>query len=200
MKPEDFFSQKLVLENQQILLRPLALSDEDPLYPIAIDPNLWEVGMTTIRNRVELQNYLQEALRDREKQAAYPFLILVPKTKEPIGTTRFYDISFEHKRLSIGWTWIGKKYRGTGINKACKYELLRYAFEELGWNRVEFKVDVLNTRSRKAIAKIGATEEGILRRHMITYTGRVRDTVYCSIIKEEWPRIKQEIFSDVHSS
>lgn len=196
MKPKEFFSQSLVLQNQQILLRPLEPSDIDVLYPIAIQPNLWEVGVTKISTREELETYIEEAITERQKQTSYPFLIMDKATHAAVGSTRFYDISFEHKRLSIGWTWIDQKWQGTGLNKACKYELLQYVFEDLGWNRVEFKVDALNLRSRKAIQKLGAKEEGTLRHHMITYTGRVRDTVFYSILQEEWSSIRENIFQN----
>ena len=107
------------------------------------------------------------------------------------------NIAMEDKRLEIGSTWLAKAYQGTGLNKFCKHLLLEYAFNEMGIIRVEFKTDVLNLASRKALLKIGATEEGIFRSHMQVYNGRRRDTIYFSILKDEWEDVKEKYFKGV---
>lgn len=192
-----FFEQDLVLQNKHVLLRPLRVADIDELLPVAVEPSLWEVGVAAIRDRAELEAYVHQALTDRTQKRAYPFVVVHPKTKQLVGSTRFYHISLADKRLAIGWTWLAASVRGSGLNLAKKFEMLRFAFETLQMNRVEFNVDAINFRSRRAIQKLGATEEGVLRKHMITYNGRVRDTVVCSIVREEWPRLRETVFASV---
>lgn len=197
MNEMNFFYQDVSLQNQCVVLRPLAFADVDALLPIAVEPELWQMGVTQIQNRQDLVAYVQEALQERAKQTSYAFVIVDAKSQQVVGCTRLYEMSFEHKCASIGWTWLAQAARGTRINHAAKFELLRLVFETLAFHRVQFYVDAMNVRSRRAIAKLGATEEGILRNHMITYTGRVRDTVIGSIVHTEWPAIKNSIFSDM---
>lgn len=191
------FESDIVLQNKQVLLRPLRVDDVDALLPVALEPTLWEVGVAAIRDRAELEAYVHHALTDRAEKRAYPFVVVHPETKQLVGSTRFYNIALADKRLAIGWTWLAASVRGSGLNLAKKFEMLRFAFENLQMNRVEFNVDAINTRSRRAIQKLGATEEGVLRRHMITYNGRVRDTVVCSILREEWPHLRETVFAQV---
>ncbi len=152
--------------------------------------------MSNLLNDGDLQKYIGIALEERLAKASYPFLIFDKQMNCAAGSTRFGSISIPNKRVEIGWTWTHPKHHGTGLNKACKYLLLQFAFEVLKVNRVELKTDVLNQQSRKAILKIGATEEGIFRRHQVTSTGRIRDSVFFSIINTEWENIKNTIFKD----
>ena len=124
---------------------------------------------------------------------ALPFAIIDRATGRAVGSTRFGNFEPAHRRVEIGWTWPGTPWQRTAFNTEAKYLLLVHAFESLGLNRVEFKTDVLNERSRKAILRLGALEEGVLRRHMIVRDGRVRDSVYYSIIAEEWPAVKANL-------
>lgn len=195
MDTQAFFVRQWFFQNPAVQLRPLALSDVEGLLPIALEPELWKTGLTSIQDADALRRYVEEALAQRAQQQAYPFVVLDAQTGAYLGSTRFYEMDFFHKRLVLGWTWISAAARGTGVNMAQKYELLRFAFEELGFQRVGFYIDALNTRSRRAVQKLGATEEGILRSHMITWTGRVRDTVVASILASEWPRLKASVFS-----
>jgi N-acetyltransferase len=189
------FAQPPTLENKRVLLKPLSEEDFEGLYAVGLSPSLWAVSINKIANKGDLQQYLRTAIGQRDAGQAVPFTIIDKRTNKIAGSTRYGNISFEHKRLEIGWTWLGVEFQKTGLNRACKYELLNYAFETLHMQRVELKTDALNTQSREAMRKMGATEEGTLRRHMITEGGRSRDSVYFSIIADEWPQIRQEKFA-----
>ena len=125
-------------------------------------------------------------------------VIVEKKTNKYVGSTRYGNISLENKRLEIGWTWLGKEFQRAGINISCKYLLLKYAFEDLQFNRVEFKTDVINIASRNAIENLGASVEGIFRQHIITQEGRIRDTIYYSILYYEWNIIKLELLKKMN--
>ena len=135
--------------------------------------------------------------KDYKAKTRIPFLIFDKKLNRPAGSTSFMNISVNDKRLEIGTTWYGKDFRGTGLNKHCKYLLLEYAFNTEGYIRIEFKADNLNERSKAAMRKIGATEEGVFRSHMQMPYGRRRDTVYFSIINTEWESIKNSYFKEI---
>lgn len=184
-----------ILENSKVILKPLSLEDIDLLYPVAMEKELWQISLTRMESRNDLERYINEALAEEKKGISYPFTIIDKQSGKTAGSTRYGNITPAHSRLEIGWTWISTSFQGTGLNRACKYELLKYAFEILQANRVELKSDVLNTQSRNAMKKIGAKEEGILRSHMIAETGRVRDSVYYSILKQEWEEIKNTAFT-----
>jgi RimJ/RimL family protein N-acetyltransferase len=189
------FLQPPTLENQRALLKPLTEDDFEALLAIGLEPSLWKISSNKIETREDLLRYLQTAVEQRENGQSVPFTIIDKATNQIAGCTRYGNIVFEHKRLEIGWTWLGVDFQKTGLNRACKYELLSFAFDVLGMWRVELKTDVLNTNSRQAMKKMGATEEGILRKHIITESGRSRDSVYYSIIAEEWPAIKERVFA-----
>lgn len=182
--------------NSMVQLFPLKEEHRISLWPIAQDPDLWTLGLNNASDETQWHKYMDIALEEQYKGICHPFAIYDVQNNRWAGSTRFANISNEHKRLEIGWTWIGKEFQGSGLNKACKFELLRFAFEDWAMNRVEIKTDVLNTKSRRAIEKLGAREEGIFRHHCITWSGRLRDTVYYSILKEEWARIRSDIFAE----
>jgi len=188
----------LILENERVRLSALKAEDIDSLDGIAYDPRLWEWGMSDIKTRQDLQNYISTALKERDLFQSYPFLIYDKQNNKVAGSTRFGSISIPNKRLEIGWTWLHPDFHGSGLNKNCKYLLLKCAFEEFKFNRVEIKTDVLNKQSRAAILKIGAKEEGIFRKHQITASGRERDSIYFSIIKDEWPQLKSRVFASLN--
>jgi RimJ/RimL family protein N-acetyltransferase len=147
----------------------------------------------SIRTRDDLRRYIETALEWQRAGTALPFATVLRSENRIIGTTRFANIDRAHRRSEIGWTFIAKPWQRSAANTEAKYLMLRHAFEVLRCIRVEFKTDALNTVSRKAIARIGAKEEGTFRSHMITETGRVRDTVYFSIVESEWPAVKREL-------
>jgi RimJ/RimL family protein N-acetyltransferase len=181
------------LQNQKVILRPLQQSDEELLWPVAQEKALWIYGLKDLSIRENLNQYIKAALKDREDGICAVWIIIDPVSGKVAGCTRLAEISWKDERGQIGWTWIGKEFQGSGLNKAMKYEILKYGFETLGLNRIELKADERNVQSRKAILKLGATEEGTLRQHMKIADGFIRNTVFYSILKSEWPEIKAKI-------
>lgn len=180
----------VILEGNGVRLEPLTLAHVPELCRVGLDPDLWTITMTLIRNEDEMTQYVQTALLLQGKGSALPFATVDKKSGRVAGSTRFGNIDPMNKRVEIGWTWLGKEFQRTHVNTEAKYLMLKHAFEVLRCYRVEFKTDVINQKSRNALLRIGAKEEGVLRRHQITATGRVRDSVYYSIIDSEWPEAK----------
>ena len=191
------FSEHIILENASVLLRPMEKNDFNELSGIAYDYDIWRFTVSRCMNNEELNDYINAALKDKLKEVRYPLVIVSKKNNRIAGSTSFGNISNKDKRLEIGWSWLGREYRGTGLNKHCKFLMLTYTFENLAFERVEFKTDVINGQSRKALKKIGAVEEGVLRSHTVMQDGRRRDTIYYSILRPEWPAIKNTVFRDL---
>lgn len=196
MDTSNFHQQKINLENGRARLEPLSEEHFAQLLPIALEREIWEFTSADVKNEDDFMRYFNTALQERESGIAYPFAIYDKQSGCYAGCTRYGNISFPNKRVEIGWTWYKPSLQRTGINKACKFLLLSFGFEKLDLNRIELKTSMLNVKSQGAMLKIGATKEGTLRRHMIAENGSVRDTVYFSFIKEEWPQIKKAIFSE----
>lgn len=178
------------LEGRAVRLEPLSFEHHDALCQVGLDGDLWRWAPVAVHTSEEMRGYIAAALRSQEEGTALPFAIVDRASGRVVGSTRYGNIDASNRRLEIGWTWIARPWQRTAINTEAKYLLLRHAFETLGCIRVEFKTDALNTRSRQALLRIGATEEGLFRSHMVTSTGRIRDSVYYSIIEAEWPAIK----------
>lgn len=192
------FQKDLILENERVQLRPLSRTDQAFLLPFSLkEPDLWTYSLTSAAGEENLEKYLLAALELREKEMGYPFLVYDKKTKKIAGSTRFYSINFHHKTLSIGYTWYGKEFQRTGLNRHCKLLLLTYAFEALDIERVEFRADAKNARSIAAMQGIGCKLEGTLRNDCTAETGR-RDSVVLSIIKSEWPKVKEALTAKTH--
>lgn len=190
-------SPELKLETEKVLLRPLQHLDIASFLPITKDESLWKYFTFLMNDPAELQRWVEVALKEREEGKRIPFTIIEKATGNICGSTSFGNISYYDKRIEIGWSWLGKQYQGTGINFHAKFSLLNYAFDVLDWERVEIKTDNLNERSKQALRKIGATEEGVLRSHMQMPLSRRRDSVYFSILKSEWQRLKNSVFKDI---
>ncbi|RDV13726.1 N-acetyltransferase [Pontibacter diazotrophicus] len=191
------FEQVPLLEDARVLLRPFQPSDKADLRMIALDEEIWRYMITRISNGTELEAWIHTATSGYQLGTRYTFMIEDKATGKLAGSTSYGSISVPDKRLEIGWTWLSREFRGSGLNRHCKFLLLQYAFEVLQMERVELKGDALNMRSRKAMLKIGATEEGILRSHTLMHDGRRRDTIYYSILRPEWEQIKSTIFKDL---
>ena len=174
-------------------LEPLARAHHAALCEIGLDPELWTLIPYRVTTPEEMAAYIQSALEAQATGSALPFATVLAGSGQVIGSTRYMNIDPAHRRLEIGATWIAKPWQRTAVNTEAKYLMLRHAFEILGCIRVELKTDSLNQCSRAAIRRIGATEEGTLRQHMITWSGRLRDTVYFSILDSEWPRVKHDL-------
>ncbi len=184
------FDHSPTLAGSHVRLEPLALDHVTGLCDVGLDPELWRWTVSHIDGPSDIERYVALALRARENGTAIPFATIELAGGRVVGSTRFAAIARPFRRVEIGWTWVARPWQRTAINTEAKYLMLRHAFEVEGCNRVEFKTDVLNQASRNALQRIGAREEGVLREHVITERGRVRDTVYFSIIAREWPAVK----------
>ncbi|MFB9863563.1 GNAT family N-acetyltransferase [Rufibacter immobilis] len=183
----------VTLQGEHVILRPLQESDIPALAAVGLEEELWRLGTTVLRTPQDMATYVRAALKQQEAGAGLPFVQVHPQTGALMGSTRFGNIEVPNAGLEIGWTWIAPAYQRTAVNTEAKYLLLRHAFEELGCIRVTLKTDVLNKRSHQAMLRIGAREEGVLRNHIITSEGRVRDSVILSIIDREWRQVKERL-------
>ena len=181
------FDEEIILENSFVLLRPLQISNIVNLLDVATsDKNLLQFSPLPIYSGELLTRYIEKAVSDRQNKIRYPFSIFDKTRNAFAGSTSFLNISNADSRLEIGATWIGKEFQKTGLNRNCKYLMLSYAFDDLRAERVEFKTDERNIKSRTAIEKIGGQYEGLLRSHTLMYDGFRRNTVCYSILKNEW--------------
>jgi RimJ/RimL family protein N-acetyltransferase len=183
-----------VLENERVLLRPLLESDYDNLLPFALnEPDTWKYSYLSAKGEDGMRNYIKDALDNKIAGKEYPFIVYNKQTQCYAGSTRFYDIQQTWQTLQLGYTWYGEKFRGTGLNKHCKFLLLQLAFETLDVLRVEFRADARNERSIAAMKSIGCKPEGILRNNMPLLDGGRRDSIVLSILKEEWENNVKEL-------
>jgi RimJ/RimL family protein N-acetyltransferase len=190
---EPMHIEPVTLEGEHVRLEPLTLGHFDGLCKFGLDQELWRWIPAPVRTPDDLRSYIGTALRERDAGIALPFATIHRASGREIGCTRYGSIDRMHHRVEIGWTWIDRDWQRTAVNTEAKYLMLRHAFERLGCIRVELKTDSLNDRSRKAILRLGAKEEGVLRNHMITSSGRLRHSVYYSILDAEWPAVKARL-------
>ena len=185
--------EPVTLRGRHVRLEPLIRSHLDALVDIGLEEDLWRWTVSQIRTRDHMRAYMDEAFEAQARGTALPFVTIHQASNRVAGSTRFANIDREHRRAEIGWTWIASPWQRTVVNTEAKYLMFRHAFETWGCIRVELKTDALNARSRAAILRIGATEEGTFRNHMITESGRFRDTMYFSILDREWPAVKRRL-------
>ncbi len=179
--------EKYVLENERVRLVPLKISDYEHLHPFSLnEPEIWKYSLVHAMGEDGLKNYLNLAVTAREAEKEYPFIVFDKRTNNYAGSTRFYDIQLSNKCLQLGFTWYGKHYQGTGLNKHCKFLLLEFAFEKMGMERVEFRADHHNEKSIAAMKSIGCKVEGVLRSNGLRPNGERRDSIVLSILKNEW--------------
>ena len=181
--------QALTLSGRFVRLEPITESHREALRPVAQDERIWTV--TTSAFGKLFDPYVDLALRRRENGAELPFVVHLQADNRVVGMTRFMAIEEAHKRLEIGATWYDPSVWAGAVNPECKLLLMAHAFEALCYHRVEYKTDFRNTRSRAAIAKLGAKQEGIFRKHMVLADGHIRDSVWFSVIDEDWPEVKR---------
>jgi len=195
------FESDIILENERVLLRPLAQSDGSLLaHFVEEGPDLWQYSLVAIHNSADLENYIQTAIEARAHKTAYAFIVFDKLLNEYVGCTRFYDIQLAFQTIQIGYTWYSKKCWGTKLNENCKHLLLEFAFDQMGLERVEFRADNNNKRSIAAMQKIGCTIEGVLRNHLPMPNGKRRDSIVLSILKEEWnASLKQALAAQLKS-
>jgi RimJ/RimL family protein N-acetyltransferase len=189
----------VTLEGSHVRLEPLAKAHLAGLVLVGLDEQLWRWVPVPVRTAEEMGVYIDAALEEQKRGVSLPFALIERATGRAIGSTRYGNIDRTHRRAEIGWTWVAREWQRTAVNTEAKYLLLRHAFETLGCIRVELKTDSLNGKSRAAILRIGAEEEGIFRNHMITASGRIRHTVYFSIVDSEWPAVKARLESLLNS-
>jgi RimJ/RimL family protein N-acetyltransferase len=183
----------VTLDGEHVRLEPLTMAHHAALWEIAKDHELWRWTAADIRTPDDLSRYMETALAEQAAGRALPFATIARAAGRAVGSTRFGNLEPLNRRAEIGWTWVGHDWQRTAVNTEAKLLMLTHAFETWGCIRVELKTDALNQASRAAIARLGAKEEGTMRRHIITQAGRVRDTVYYSIIDEEWPALKARL-------
>lgn len=195
-----FFKHHIVLSNETVRLRPLKIEDKSAFAKFPADLSIWKYFAIKMRQEQDMNNFIDDAVEQRNLDLRYHFVIEDKKTGEIVGSTAFGNYSPKDNRIEIGWSWVEPSAQGSGINKNVKFSLLNFAFDCLNMERVEFKTDVLNERARAALIKIGATEEGVLRSHTLMPDDRRRDTVYYSILKGEWnTEVKLETFPNYFS-
>lgn len=189
----------LVLETSKVLLRPIEESDYDAFYLLAQDPDpgMWQYFSLNLSDAQQLKKWMQMAFGDKQAGTRMPFTIIDKASGKIAGSSSMGNISYPDLRLEIGWSWVNYQYRGTGVNRHAKYAMLRYAFEELKFERVEFKTGVLNDRARKGLVNIGGIEEGTLRSHSALWNNTRRTSVMYSILKDEWPQLTQTIYKEM---
>lgn len=193
------FPRNLVLENDRVMLRPLEKEDFKLLLPFSEqEPDLWTYSAVSAAGKDGLTAYMEHALRERELKKEYPFLVFDKLAKAPAGSSRFYDIQLPFSTTQLGYTWYGKKFQQTGLNRHCKLLMLGYAFEQWEMERVEFRADLKNEKSIRAMKNIGCTVEGILRSNIPVPGGR-RDSIVLSILKKEWfDTVKRDLSGKIY--
>ena len=182
--------QPVVLEAQNVRLEPLSLAHFPRLAEIGLQDDIFRWFTEHVRTEAAMRKFIVTALEEQEAGESLPFATIDRQLGLAVGSTRFMNIEPAHLRVEIGGTWIAPEWQRTPVNTEAKYLMMRHAFETWGCNRVELKTDSLNEQSRRAIARIGAKEEGIFRNHMVTASGRLRHSVYFSVIRKEWPQVK----------
>jgi RimJ/RimL family protein N-acetyltransferase len=187
--------EPVILQGERVTLVPMEASHIAPLYEALNDPEIWTYSPPGMRNIDDMKTYVETALEERARGVGMPFVIRDMETDRLVGTTRFADISAPHRHLEIGWTALAREVWRTRVNTECKYLLLQHCFETLGTVRVQLKADSRNTRSLRAMERIGAIPEGIFRSHRILSDGYIRDTAYYSLIASEWANVKTRLES-----
>lgn len=186
-----------ILEDDVVLLRPLEVTDIEFLQPFATrETDLWQYSMVSPAGFEGLKNYVETAISLRNSGNDYPFIVFDKRSGNYAGSTRFYDIQPVANTVQLGFTWYGKSFQGTGLNRHCKYLMLEFAFEVIGVHRVEFRADSRNQRSISALKSIGCTIEGVLRSNGYTLDGNRRDSIILSILREEWSESVKKLLLD----
>lgn len=194
------FTKDIILENDAVLLRPLEHSDFENLLEFSLnEPEIWTYSFVHAAGEDSLRRYIDLAIGGRKNKTQYPFIVYDKIKNKYAGCTRYHQIDLPNESLHIGYTWYGKEFQGTGLNKNCKLLLLSFAFEKMEIVRVEFRADSKNEKSIAAMKSIGCTVEGILRKESLSPSGYRRDSVILSILKEEWENSKLELINKINN-
>ena len=185
--------EPVTLEGRHVRLEPVSLAHVPALWHVGAYEEIWRYIPYAVHSEDEMRTYVEAELAKQHAGLVVRFTTIAKAIAEPVGSTSYLNIDRQHRRLEIGGTWITPAWQRSPINTEAKYLQLRHAFETLGCIRVEFKTDSLNTKSRQALARIGAVEEGTFRNHMVMPSGRLRHSVYFSITSEDWPDVKAHL-------
>jgi RimJ/RimL family protein N-acetyltransferase len=183
------------LENSHVLLRPVRAEDREALRAIAMDPEIWRYFIIGIETDADFDAFFDAGLADQQAGVRIVYHITDRRTGSAVGSMSFFNLAEKDARLEIGWSWLGRDFRGTGVNRWAKFLMLQHAFDQLAAERVEFKTDRLNTQACRGLRNIGATEEGTLRSLNPMPGGRRRDAVYFSILRAEWPDVRAQLLA-----
>jgi RimJ/RimL family protein N-acetyltransferase len=184
----------VTLDGRRVRLEPLDLERHtEGLMAIGLEPELWRWTLDQCSTRDTLEGYLRRAVAEQVEGRSLPFATFDKVSGRIAGCTRFGNIERRHRRMEIGWTWVGLRHQRSHVNTEAKYLMMRHAFEDLGCVRVELKTNVLNEKSRSAMRRIGCVEEGVLRKHGVNSQGVWRDTIYFSVLDTEWPGVKARL-------
>ncbi len=181
------------LENDRVLLRPLQRSDKKALAEIVFDPVIWKYFVACVHTEEDLDKFIETGMADMEAGRRAVFMVFDKKSNRLAGSMCFGNLAEADRRIEIGWSWLGTSFQGIGVNRGAKLALLTHAFEALSCERVEFKTDVLNIQARRGLKNIGAQEEGVLRSFNFMPSGRRRDAIFYSVLKSEWPSVKENL-------
>jgi N-acetyltransferase len=194
------FPNNLILEDERVLMRPLQKEDLELLLSFAEkEPDIWTYSLVSAAGETGMTTYLAYAVQQRDLEKEYPFIIFDKQAKAYAGSSRFYNIQLSFSTAAIGYTWYGKGFRGSGLNRHCKLLMLGYAFELWGMERVEFQADLRNNKSIEAMKNIGCTVEGILRSTYPIPKGGRKDSIVLSILKNEWfDSVKKNLQDKIH--
>ena len=186
--------EPVLLEGRRVRMEPLSVGMHwEELLAIGTDPELWKWTLSVCETPAALRAYLDQALLEQSEGRSLPFVTRDLVTGRVAGCTRYGNIDLKNRRLEIGWTWVGREFQRSHVNTEAKYLMMRHAFETVGCVRVELKTNALNARSRNAMLRIGCKEEGTLRKHAISERGVWRDTVFFSVLDDEWPAVKRRL-------
>jgi RimJ/RimL family protein N-acetyltransferase len=192
----DILNSAIQLENERVLLISFENSRNQELKKIIFDERIWEFMGIHLKNEKDFDSYIANTIKDKTSRICYPFLIIDKLSNRVAGSTRYGYLNMLSQKCEIGWTWLGMDFQGIGLNKACKYELLKFGFEDIGFRRIQFSTDQENIRSQLAIEKLGAKKEGVFRNNYIAQNGESRNDIYFSIIREEWSSVKKQYFKE----
>lgn len=195
---EQYFPQHFELETPRVILRLLQPEDYEAFLPLAAPKDTWTYFNKDLSDPEELRSWVYVALEERAAHKRMPFTVIDKDTHEICGSTSLGNISFYDSRIEIGWSWLGPDFRGTGVNRHAKFALLSYAFEVMKMERVEIKTDNTNERAKAALLKVGMIPEGVLRSHMQMHSNRRRDSIFYSMLKNEWNERKFSFFPDMY--
>lgn len=193
--------EEIILEDERVLLRPLLAADIEHLLPFALnEADLWKYSLVSPAGEEGMKNYISTTLQNKAAGTEYPFIVFDKQTNRYAGSTRFYDIQENNLTTQLGYTWYGKAFQRSGLNRHCKLLLFSFAFEQWQLERVELRADVNNERSVNAMKAIGCTVEGILRSNMSIVSGGRRDSIVLSILKNEWfATVKENLQTKIYS-